>query len=201
MHTSGYNNLIERLHSSGREYLDGFSSDDFRGLTETEAHEVRYALIDRASRGDGVALDGLDKLLPKDKYLHFLEELIATQEADRLFYAQLATSICKIRGGTDIWNRLIDCLKRGDTATKRWVLGQIPSLSIPPDVHSMLMDAVKAIVQDERNKAALILASGVMLELCHIKPKTSTYIEFSRRLQSPDTRDRCQALTELRTLA
>jgi len=200
MHTSGYNNLIERLQSSGREYLDGFSSDDFRGLTEVEAHEIRDVLVDRATRGDGVALDGLGKLLPRDRYLHFLEELIVTQEAGRLFYAQLATAICKIRGGTDIWNRLLDCLERGDIATKRWVLGQIPSLSVPHDVHSVLIDAVNAIVQDERNKDALILASGVMLELCHIKPKTSMYIEFSRRLQSPDRRDRRQALTELRAL-
>jgi hypothetical protein len=201
MHTSGYNYLMEKLHASGREYLDGFSSDDFCGLSEAEAHEIRDVLVDRASRGDGVALDGLGKLLPKDNYLRFLEELIVTQEDGRLFYAQLTTSICRIRGDTDIWHRLVGCLERGDLATKRWVLGQIARLSVPPHVHSMLTDAVKTIVQDEHNKVVLILASGVMLELCHIKPKTPSYIEFSRRLQSPDKRERRQALTDLRTLA
>jgi hypothetical protein len=201
MNTSGYNNFIEKLHSSGHEYLDGFSLEDFRGLSKAEVIEVRNILADRASRGDGVALDGLSKLLPRDRYLQFLEELIARQQVGRLFYAQLATSICGMRGDGNGWSQVIDCLEDGDIAAKRWVLGQIPSLPVPSDVLPRLMDAVKAIVQDERNKAVLILASGVMLEFSHVKPKTSMYIEFSKRLQSPDQRDRLQALAELRTLA
>src|SRR5258708_7028413 len=124
MHTVGYQRLIEMLNLTGREYLDGFSSGDFVGLSDTETYDISVVLNDRAKKGDAVALDGLKILLPSDKYLHLLEELVGAQPVGGLFYAQVVTSICEMRSDDQLWSRLVDCLVHGDTSAKRWVLSR-----------------------------------------------------------------------------
>lgn len=197
MHSKGYERVIEKLSVTGREYYDGFSSDDFNGLSESEITDVRNTFLERARGRDGVSLRALKFLLPKVEYVHLLEELRDAVGTIDLFVAQVATALREIRNDEDSWRHLIDCLERGDRFAKTWIFGQLEGLSVPPDARSRLLSVLKAMIPAERNEVLLLHASGAILQLCGVVPKTPVYIDISERLENSDPRVRVKALTRL----
>lgn len=197
MHTNSYSRVIAKFKLVGREYMDGFSANDFIGLSPAERDEIKGMLIERAGRGDGVALSGLGEMIPEDEYLQFIVKLLANQDSRPSFCAKLLTEICRIQGGDDIWFRMLDCLGGGDPFAKSWILGEIRKLSIPPNMNSRLKMILHSVIKNDRVKHNLIMASGELLDIYGIKPGTEIYMSLAKRMFSQDPLVREHALTEL----
>lgn len=197
MHSRGYERVIEKLGVTGREYYDGFSPDDFNGLLDSEITDVRNILLERARQHDGVSLRALKFLLPTAEYVHLLKQLRDTVDTVDLFDAQVVTALCEIRNDEDSWGRLIDCLERGDRSAKIWIFGQLEGRSVPLYARARLLSVLKAMIPQERDEVLLLHASGAILLLCGVVPKTPSYIDASERLENPDPRIRAQALTAI----
>jgi hypothetical protein len=196
MHTATYERLQKRLTLSGRDYLDGFSSLDFEGLTADEFEEIREVLAERARHGDGVSLDALQQILPIEDFCDFAERLL-TDDMDDLFAAQLVTSICKIRRSESDWSRVLKLLSHSDVSARRWLINWLPSILISDSQVSGLLRILAELIQKESDQSMLVGESVLLLLVKGFVPKSSQLVEYAKRLQSADRRERKKALVEL----
>jgi len=196
MQTAAYERLHKRLALSGRDYLEGFSSSDFEGLTTAELEEICEELTERTQNGDGVALDALRQILPLEDFYNFAERLL-TEEANDLFAAQLVTSICEVRRGDSAWSRMLRLLGHSDVSARRWLINRLPSILIPDSQISGLLRILAELIQKESDQSMLVGESVLLLLVKGFAPKSSQLVEYASRLQSADRRERKQALFEL----
>lgn len=199
MPSAAYENIMKRLGQSGRDYYDGFSGDDFVGLKQSEISDVQDRLLERARKGDGVALDGLRKLLSPDQYFALAYALISEHNVGTLLQAQAIVSICDICGDSrqDIWNHFLDCLVQSDLAARRFILGKVSELTPPPEIYEGIAGYLSGLIRTESNPTMLMLESGALLRFAGFAPQTAEYIEFARRLQNLNQVDREAAISEI----
>lgn len=200
MATEAYENVIKKLAQTGRNYLDGFTVGEFESLQSNEVSDIRDKLFDRAQRGDGIALDGLKKLLPVDDYIVLADRLASQEDISDLLRAQAVTSICEVGKSARIeeWVRLITFLTNPAPSVRRWILNRLPELSPPPEVRETLIDSVSDLIATESDSVILMMGSGVFLHLFGFVPQTYEYVEFALRLQSSRRTDREVAIGEIR---
>jgi hypothetical protein len=197
MHSPSYQNLQKKLNSTGREYMEGFSSSDFEGLTSSEWIEIVNSLKLRAEKHDGVSLDGLRCALKESDFLEFAKDLLARHADAGLFSAQLLTTIIRYSIAADMWHRLIVMLKDGDEASQRWILNNLPLEGLSEQWAREITSVLAEQIEKESDKAMLASRVGAFLLIKKYVPRSEEFIRLARQLQEVDRRDRKRTLEEL----
>lgn len=197
MHTEAYNGIKEKLNSTGREYMDGYSSQDFTGLTDAERAEIADVLKLRAVRGDGVSLDALPHALGQKEFAAFIENLLSKPPVDDLAYAQILTAAMRYVPEHDLLRRLAELLKSGDVAARTWILNKLDISDFAEGWIDEYSKILGRLLFDERDRVLLISEIDFLLRIKKLMPKSAEFLIFAKRLQVPDKRERKRALSDL----
>jgi hypothetical protein len=198
MNTDAYLEVRQKMRQSGRAYFEGFSSRDFEGLSPQEREEIIGVLKERAASNDGVAFAALQELLSRDEILIFINDLLQRAVSlDRLFLAQIQVALFTRTANEQAWQSLLRILTTGDSVARHWILNKLKIESLcQQHIHQLSLLLPEMIIK-ERDVTLLISLIAQFLKIERFIPKSSEYIKYARRLQSPNPNERRAALIEL----
>jgi hypothetical protein len=198
MSTDAYLRVRTKLQQTGREYLDGFSWHDFEGLSLQEYGEIVDSLKTRAAAGDGVSFAALEIVLSREELLEFAKDLLKLDACPTsLHHARLLTAIFGRTADEQVWRSLVNVLAQGDAAARLWALNNLQVENLSPQRMNELSVLLPKLINQERDEALLISLVADFLVTRRLVPKSSQYIQYAKRLRSPNLKERRAALMEL----
>lgn len=154
-------------------------------------------LRSRARQGDGVSLDALQFVMPRDEYISFVEGLLPGLEGADLFMARLATIIVELAPSDSAWQRLLYVLQNADQPGRLWLVNQISSMPIPDHMRARFIEVLATLLLRESDSVLRLGEAVTLLKSKGFVPRSAEIADYAKRLQSQDAGTRLAALTEL----
>lgn len=118
--TDAFRKFLIHYNSHGRDYGDGYAQSCFTGLSEEEIDQVTIKLLERAKKGDSIAIDGMGKIIPLNKSaIVELEKIIQSVELETTAHIELGFVLWKATGDQQWQDEIIKSLKSSNVDVKK----------------------------------------------------------------------------------